>query len=338
MKVSVVLPPKWINPRTEKAGGNTLGYASGARGACAALKKVGISVVDDAEIVIHYTSPHFFKPEEYPGKVNILFTMWEAEDLPPELIDFIAKADYIIVPSKNSKETIKKAGIPATVYVCHQGIDTDFFAYKHRQVGALPIRYLWVGAPNLRKGYDLAVKAFHHAFHGRDANVQLYIKSSFFEREGEITLLPKNQAMIDTRNLSLEGLRELYYSAHVFFFPSRGEGAGLPPLEAMSSGLPVIAPAYTGMRDYMFAPHSYPVEYHLAYANYGVDTKFCEADMDDLVAKLKRTYDNIRFALYKGKKASEFVAEKFSLKSMGERLKVILEKIDKRGRDEKNIS
>lgn len=330
MEVDVILPSKWINQKTGRAGGNTLGYASGATGAVKSLEKVGAVVREGADLCLWYTSPHFFKPEE--GKVNVLFTMWEAEDLPEEMAEGIAKADYIIVPSKNSKDCIKKANISVPVYVCHQGIDTDFFGYRQRFGIVGTLRYLWVGAPNIRKGYDLAVRAFHHAFHGFNYNVELYIKSSFFKREGEITELSDHQAIIDTRNLSLEGLRDLYYSSHVFFFPSRGEGAGLPPLEAMSTGLPVIAPPYTGMKDYMFPEHSYPVKFHLSEAHYGIDTKLCEADMDGLIEALRNTRKNLPEALRKGKKASAFVRTNFSLESMGLRLSYILDKIYKKER------
>lgn len=332
MKIDVVVSDKWKNRITGRAGGNTHGYTNAAQLMIRAVEKFGIEVVSGSKLCVHYTSAPFFESEE--KKVNILYTMWEAEDLPGDMGEAIETADYVIVPSKNSKDVIKKKGISVPIYVCHQAVDTDFYQYRKRFLefddNVKPIRYLWVGAPNIRKGFDLAIKAFHYAFHGTDANVELYIKSSFFKREGEITELPKNRTIIDTRNLSLEGLRALYYSAHVFFFPSRGEGAGLTPLEAMATGLPVIAPPYTGMRDYMHPAQSYPVRYHLEKAHYGLDTKLCEAEQDDLVVKLKQTYRNLPAALEKGRKAADFVRTFFTLDEMGRRMQEILEKIARR--------
>ena len=331
MKVNVILPDRWINEKTGRAGGNSLGYASAASSTIKALESVGVPISKAAKLRVHYTSPHFFEPER--GYVDILFTMWEAEDMPHDLLDGIAQADYVVVPSRNSKDCIKKAGIPVTIYVCKQAIDTDFWEYRQRTVphySEEAVRYLWVGAPNIRKGYDLAVKAFHHAFYESGANTELYIKSSFFKKDGEITRLDKHNAIVDTRNLSLEGLRELYWSAHVFFFPSRGEGAGLPPLEAMCTGLPVIAPPYTGMKDYMYPAHSYPVEYQMTVAHYGVSTKICECVMGDLVEKLRVTYNRLPEAFKKGEKARRFVLREFNLTQMGTRLKEIFEKIQRR--------
>lgn len=328
MKIDVVLSDKWKNKITGRAGGNTHGYTTAAQTMIKAVEKAGIEVVSGSRLCVHYTSAPFFEPED--ERVNILYTMWEAEDLPSSMGEAIATADYVIVPSVSSKNVIKKAGISVPIYVCHQAVDTDFYEFRVRQHLNQKVRYLWVGAPNIRKGFDLAVRAFHFAFHGVDANVELYIKSSFFKREGEITRLDRNRAIIDTRNLSLEGLRELYYSAHVFFFPSRGEGAGLTPLEAMATGLPVIAPPYTGMKDYMLPAHSYPVPFHLEQAHYGLDTKLCEAEQEDLVVKLRYTYDHLREAMRKGWKAADFVREYFTLDSMGLRMKEVLEKIARR--------
>jgi len=45
-------------------------------------------------------------------------------------------------------------------------------------------------------------------------------------------------------------LAELYSSADVFVFPSRYEGFGLPPLESIACGTPVVTTNCLGVREY----------------------------------------------------------------------------------------
>jgi glycosyltransferase involved in cell wall biosynthesis len=49
----------------------------------------------------------------------------------------------------------------------------------------------------------------------------------------------------------------------VFVLPSRGEGFGLCGLEAMATGLPLIATNWSGPADYLDPADSYPLEYRL---------------------------------------------------------------------------
>ncbi len=50
--------------------------------------------------------------------------------------------------------------------------------------------------------------------------------------------------------VSRERLRELYRSARIFVYPSRYEGFGMPPLEAMACGAPVVATRTGAISEY----------------------------------------------------------------------------------------
>lgn len=55
------------------------------------------------------------------------------------------------------------------------------------------------------------------------------------------TRIPRDPGIEVTGYVTRERLRELYRGARVFVYPSRYEGFGIPPLEAMACGAPVIA-------------------------------------------------------------------------------------------------
>ena len=50
--------------------------------------------------------------------------------------------------------------------------------------------------------------------------------------------------------LTTADLADYYRGFDALLYPSRGEGFGLIPLEAMATGMPAIFPRATGMRDY----------------------------------------------------------------------------------------
>jgi len=67
------------------------------------------------------------------------------------------------------------------------------------------------------------------------------------EPEEEVRQLGLNDSVVFTGYLSDETLAALYRAASVFVFPSLYEGFGLPPLEAMSHGAPVVSSNRTSL-------------------------------------------------------------------------------------------
>jgi len=329
-KVFVIAGEK--SKRTEaefKARDTVLGYVTGRSLFAKVLERVGALGGPECGIYIHYVPPMHFTPVK--GKVNVLFTMWESHHMPEDMMEYIMPADFVIVPSENSRRAIKWGGYPKTIYTCRLGIDVESFPFIERERTPEKFQFLWVGAPGFRKGYDLMLKAWLQTFVEKGINnVELIIKSTVrsgneYERD-----LPKFQAKIDVRKLSREELCKLYHKSHVFLFPSRGEGQGLPPLEAMSTGLPVLGPAWSGMKDYMDKRHSYPIKYNLVDMDYGCVTRMADIDIEDAGMIMMKVYKNYPQALSKGRKASKFVREHFSLDSMGERALEIIDKIERR--------
>jgi glycosyltransferase involved in cell wall biosynthesis len=106
---------------------------------------------------------------------------------------------------------------------------------------------LWSGTIEPRKNVPVLVEAFGRlARAGRD-DVDLVLAGP----EGWNDELERVAGAVDGRRIHRTGfvpegdLRALYAGAAVFAFPSRAEGFGLPVLEAMAQGTPVVTSAGT---------------------------------------------------------------------------------------------
>jgi glycosyltransferase involved in cell wall biosynthesis len=186
------------------------------------------------------------------------------------------KADRIITISEYSGEEIAQAlGYPREkIRVTHLGVDHRRFRPLPRDA-SLRERYavpagkriiLYVGSEQPRKNVLTLIEAF--ATVKRDcANVVLLKvgrpqwKTARQELEELIRRLGLRDDVIFIDYLPEEELPALYNSADLFAFPSVYEGFGLPPLEAMACGCPVVSsntsslPEVVGEAGIMVDPH-----------------------------------------------------------------------------------
>lgn len=239
----------------------------------------------EAKMVLQIISADLFQP--VLGRVNILFSMWEFIDVPPSYQKALAAADYVIVPSRFCRD-IFAPYCKRRPYVCQEGVDPADYPYVERKVGN-KFRFLWVGAPNPRKGYQSILQVLQLA--DKFPQLEFYLKTTVKKttlgdflrntvknwkqisevEEGKgwsawwriLRRLPspwnankvfkygKNKnVIVDTRKLPMADLQKLYHDSHAFLFPTLGEGWGLTLTEAMATGLPCIAPPITGCADY----------------------------------------------------------------------------------------
>ena len=278
----------WRAP-TRGGIGQTYGYSKASTALSLALEDAGCVISEAAPVACQFTPGHLFDPVE--GKINLLWTMYEADKLPGAFLDGIMAADGIIVPSKYNRDIFRAHGVVAPMAVCHLGIESRDFPYadRSRQPGER-FRFLWLGAADIRKGWDLAVKAFQDEFKPYEP-VELYVKTTATQQRQHFAMY-NSKVHFDGRNLDEESIRKLYESAHAFVFPSRGEGFGLPPLEAMASGCLVIAPCHTGLAEFISTSTALVCETKKRGGFYGVNITVLEPKIDPLRRLMRRTYEH----------------------------------------------
>jgi glycosyltransferase involved in cell wall biosynthesis len=117
----------------------------------------------------------------------------------------------------------------------------------------------------------------------------------------------------DEGAMSRHHMRLLYQAAHVFVLPTRGEGWGLPMVEAMSMSLPVIATNFSGPTAYMTEDKAFPLSYELLEGS-----GMAEPSRDHLVQLLLFVYNNRDEALGKARRGRAYVSSTLTPKAVSE--------------------
>lgn len=168
----------------------------------------------------------------------------------------VQAADRIIAVSQATRaDLIALAGArPEQVTVVHEAAEPQYSPSPRRAAGSGPTPYLlYVGGFNRRKNLSLLVRAFSEALRELAEPLDLVLAGdpgpigAALAREAE-------EAGVSGR-LMLPGfiplprLPGLYREAVAFIYPSLYEGFGLPVLEAMACGTPVVAADLPALRE-----------------------------------------------------------------------------------------
>ncbi len=161
------------------------------------------------------------------------------------------RAALMVCPSETVAQACEARGVEAgQVRVVPWGVDAqrvdEQSANMTRASFGLPDRFaIWVGTLEPRKNLERVVQAvsqvdgLHLAIVGPDG----------WSVDHESVIAPLGDRAHKLGRVSQDELAALYAAATVFVFPSLAEGFGLPVLEAMAQGTPVVTSVGTGTED-----------------------------------------------------------------------------------------
>lgn len=182
----------------------------------------------------------------------VVIQPWEFGSIPLSWIEGVRSADAIWVPSEYAKRGYLQSGIdPAKIWVVPNGFDPGTGLLEPRSAsGRARARVAFVGGTIYRKGIDVLVKALDALEDSTLEGIDLLVKDvgadSFYANQSLLADVlaahPRVGARttIERRHLERDALLELISGADVLVHPYRAEGFGLPVLEAMAVGTPVI--------------------------------------------------------------------------------------------------
>ena len=166
------------------------------------------------------------------------------------------RADLINVPSTATRDAMIELwpDIPSSrVRITPWGLGAEFFrpaspqeVTEHRARLRLPERFiLFTGTIEPRKNVDILIESYRRLIAGAASDAHLVLAGKLGWGYGPVTELLKSpdlQGRVHCLGyVPPEDLPWIYRAASLFVYPSAYEGFGLPPLEAMACGVPVIS-------------------------------------------------------------------------------------------------
>ncbi len=184
-----------------------------------------------------------------------------------------------------------------------------------------------------RKGAELLLRAFAEEFKESEPVLLLlsvYNRDPSVDVQAEVDKLdlPSSPPIVVMTNAEFADYQmgALYRSADCFVLPTRGEGWGMPILEAMACGLPTIATNWSGPADFLHEGVGYPLQVRSlvpakAKCPHYDGFEWAEPDIEHLRFLMREVFDRPDRARQKGAAAAAEVASKYSLEHAAERVK-----------------
>jgi glycosyltransferase involved in cell wall biosynthesis len=286
---------------------------------------------DDLALYMSGSSPAF----QLEGRVNISLPFWELSRIPAHWIPHLRQMDVVIAANDFIKYALLADLSGTVVRSSPHPMYLDRAERKTRKEWGISERKLAfvtsfeISSDVNRKNPYGVIEAFKRAFTPQD-DVLLVMKVNNPRGEvgyeqhlealagcvaGDRRVRLVEEALTYEETLSLWGSCDVYVSLH------RAEGLGLPMLEAMSLGKPVIATGWSGNLDFMNEQNSCLIGYelipvhHSTHPGYTEDSlgggmRWADPDLNEAAIWMRRLARDEELRRSIGKRAAAEMAER----------------------------
>jgi hypothetical protein len=173
--------------------------------------------------------PRFYRENDWPDRLAAMSVF----DLP---VDYIVVSEYMLALMRELRPDAELVHVP-------NGIDKTVFtpAGRERSDPGQPLRVLVEGQPTLWfKGIDAALRSVRAMQHSSTVTLAVHDSAD----AALVAMVPTPDQTVSVPDAA--GMARLYNEHDVLLKLSCFEGFGLPVLEALHTGTPVITTPYTG--------------------------------------------------------------------------------------------
>jgi hypothetical protein len=306
-----------------------LGYGTFGANLELGLRQVGVDLAIPPDDDIHdiartgaviWALPASQMKWAWEGQCVAGYTMWESDRLPESFRDSFHNFDVLIVPCEQNRELFSR--YHSNVVKIPLGYNADVWLPRYRHVED-EFRILCAGAglsiEGGRKGFDIAVKVFQRAFPNWEQmspRPRLVTKSL---REPNVPAFVER----NVGGLTEEELVEFVHGCHMYLGPSKGEGWGYWPQQALATGMPVVMSGIPAHMEYAHIPGIYTtrvVKVPADYFVYGPAGNWWHADIDQMAEQLWTVYTHYHQHRSAAARGAQLMREEFSHVRMAERV------------------
>jgi glycosyltransferase involved in cell wall biosynthesis len=258
------------------------------------------------QVAVLHTIPTSFGALCRGERARVGLTAWDAPTLPASWVEPTALVDEIWVPSAFSAGAFREAGRAPVEVIPHPV--RPFEGGRAPFPGLPDDRFLFLSVFEWqeRKNPLGLLRAFRAAFQGsREVGLVLKLGCHFGAKRDAIARELSREAeggfgpwrapdvYVIWDDLSPAALARLFRRADAYVSLHRAEGFGLCLAQAMATGLPVVATAYSANLEYMDGASAFLVPGALVPAQsepwhpFDRQMRWCEADRDAAVAALR---------------------------------------------------
>lgn len=292
-----------IGLRSMEGGGDFTPNAAflAANPDCALLAARALTDSTPPDVALRFCYPPHV--DDMPAVSRVLHSYgWEETGFPFEYVGaFNRKLDLITVLSQFVKKALQDNGVRVPIAVTGAGVDHLLRVAPQAPAQALRgFNFLHVSSCFPRKGVDALLLAWGKAFRQTD-DVALVIKTfpnPHNEVAAQLAKLKRADAayphvLLVNGDCSDAELVGWYRACDAFVAPSRGEGLGLPLLEAMLFNLPVITTGWGGQLDFCDDASAWLCDYRFepARTHFGaIHSAWADPDVKHLAQLLREVH------------------------------------------------